>query len=202
MSDDALRPRRLFVAWRRPEGTIVPVGQLDRVSGPEGDRFVFVYLNGAATQDDFAPLVEFPDLQRVYSSDRLFPFLENRIVPETRADWPSYGGAMGLHRRADPFFVLARTGGYRATDTFEVFAPPFMDPETGTSHIRFFVRGIGHIDGARERVARLVTGDVLRIVPDTQLALSGSVGCPTFCSTRWISCARSVARIRWCASCE
>lgn len=166
MTDVTPCPNRLFVAWRRPDGPIMPVGQVDRVAGPGGVRYTFGYLNGAATQDDFAPLLEFPDLHRVYSSDRLFPFLENRIVPQARADWPTYAVAMGLSRQSDPFFVLAQTGGHRVTDTFEVFAPPFVDPATGASHIKFFVRGIRHIDGARERVTRLSPGDVLQIVPD------------------------------------
>jgi len=84
--------------------------------------FEFRYLRGAETDPDFRPFIGFPDLHRLYRSTEQFPFFENRLMSRGRADYSAYLGSLGLAHNADPFEVLARSGGRRATDTVEVVA--------------------------------------------------------------------------------
>jgi hypothetical protein len=125
-----------------------------------------VYLKGALGEPDFQPLVAFPDLYRRYESEELFPFFANRVLSQDRPDWPTLARALDLPDDTDPVFVLAETGGRRATDTFEVFCPPRRDEATGRCKLRFLARGIRHLPGAEDRIERLSAGDRLEVVRD------------------------------------
>src|SRR5690606_1935794 len=113
--------RHLYVAWRRPEGLIVPVGRLTQQSGPESTTFRFVYLKGAERYDDFPGLPGLTDLHGTYESQALFPVFANRVMPRDRADYGSFVEQLDLSVEADPFEVLGRSEGIRETDRIEVF---------------------------------------------------------------------------------
>ena len=157
--------QRLYVSWQDAERrSFVPVGMLTQSAA--GD-FEFRYLCGAETDPNFQPFIGFPDLRRVYRSTEQFPFFENRLMPRGRSDYPAYLGSLGLANDADPFEVLARSGGRRATDTVEVVAEPTVDPETGHASCCFLVRGIRHVDNADDAIDRLVVGDHLGTESDS-----------------------------------
>jgi len=156
----------LFVSWRDPEvGSIHPVGRLIRRVSRDGERYSFACLKLADRLRGFEPLPGLPDLHRRYDSERLFPVFANRVMPRTRPDLDLLASRVDLGGDADPFEVLARTGGRRATDRIEVFAGPIRTPE-GESCVLFFARGIRHVDGAADAVASLLPGDRLMIVDD------------------------------------
>jgi len=162
--------RVLFVAWRSPErGAVHPVGRLvQRLSSP---RFEFAYVNGVheAHQSGFTPFISFPDLNRVYRSDSLFPLFQNRLIPESRPDYWDYLARLGLEPGADePFAVIARGAVRGTTDRLEVFAPPAVDATSGTYTYFFFVRGVRHVPGSEVRIARLTRGDRLLCMLDVQ----------------------------------
>jgi len=159
---DQGQERRLFVSWRDPVGSIHPIGCLVRRVGPDGEAYRFSYLKTAEQLDDFEPLPGLPDLHHRYESDRLFPVFANRVMPRTRPDFDLLASRVDLGRDADPFEVLARSGGRRVTDRIEVFAPPERTP-AGESTALFLVRGIRHVDGAADAVAALAVGDRLLI---------------------------------------
>jgi uncharacterized protein YegP (UPF0339 family) len=157
--------RRLFVAWQDPDTrSITPVGRLTRRRGSDGDTFEFHYLRRVRQLPHFRPFVGFPSLHESYESASLFPFFENRIMPRTRDDYGDYVGMLGLSVDADPFEILARSEGRRATDTIEVFPEPTL--ENGTVTCRFLVHGVRHIAGAHDAIDDLRIGEALYVLPD------------------------------------
>lgn len=159
--------RRLLVAWQHPTSRAFDiVGCLDLPVEPD-QPYRFAYFDRAKSVADFQPFVGMPDLQTVYESADLFPLFENRLTPRRRADYPDVAASVGLGADADPFEVLARTGGRRATDTVEVFGEPFVDP-AGWFAMPFLVRGLRHIDGVEPIVDQLQTGAKLRLLWDVQ----------------------------------
>ncbi len=157
--------RHLYVAWRRPDRLIVPVGRLTQQTGSEGTVFRFVYLKGAERNAEFPGLPGLTDLHRVHESSALFPVFANRVMPRDRSDYGSFVEQLDLSVEADPFEVLGRSEGVRATDRIEVFpdAEPAADGRLCTL---FFARGIRHLAGASEAVDGLTAGDELILVPE------------------------------------
>jgi uncharacterized protein YegP (UPF0339 family) len=157
--------RRLFVAWQDPEiRSITPVACLTRRQGSDGDTFQFYYLRRVRQLPHFRPFVGFPSLHETYESTTLFPFFENRIMPRSRDDYSDYVEMLGLSVDADPFEILARSEGRRATDTIEVFPEPNLENDTVTC--RLLVHGVRHVAGAHDAIDDLRIGDALYVLPD------------------------------------
>ena len=154
--------RRLYATWRNPDGLIRPVGVLTRRATTNGESYRFVYLKAAETFSGFHRLPGLPDLHRVYESERLFPVFRNRLMPRRRPDYGDFVQRLALDAETDPFEVLIRSEGWRATDRIEVFAHPERTPD-GVLTTLFFVRGVRHRDGAAEAVDSVRAGDVLEL---------------------------------------
>lgn len=157
--------RRLFVSWRDPAGSIHPVGCLVRRLDPDGQSYRFAYLKATESLQGFEPLPGLPELHLRYESSRLFPVFANRVMPRSRPDFDLLASRLHLGGDADPFEVLARTGGRRVTDRIEVFAPPERTADD-ESTVLFLVRGIRHLAGAADAVSALAVGDHLVMVDD------------------------------------
>ncbi len=166
--------RRLYATWRHPGGPIRPVGVLTRHASdqPDGEAtFRFVYLKATEQFDGFKPLPGLPDLHRVYESEQLFPVFRNRQMPRRRPDYEEYVHELALDVDSDPFEVLARSEGQRATDRIEVFAHPDRTLE-GDLTTLFFARGIRYLPGAADGVSKVERGDVLNLVDDSDNAVN------------------------------
>ena len=164
--------RELYVSWRDPEsGSICPIGRLVRVLGPERESYNFVYLKLAERLPGFEPLPGLPDLYARYDSERLFPVFANRVMPRTRPEFDLLAARVDLTGDADPFEVLALSGGRRATDRVEVFLAPERTDD-GSSTVLFFARGIRHVLGASDAVANLQPGDRLILTDDPDNAFN------------------------------
>jgi hypothetical protein len=152
----------LYLAWRQPDHRWWPVGRLSR----EGSEYVFSYTRGARSAEGagFRPLSSFPDFDQVYVSTQLFPMFKNRLPPQSRPDYDDFIECLDLERgEADPLVMLARSGGERETDMFEVFPVP---EQTGEGRYRstFFVHGLRHRGlSAEEEARRLSQGDTLAL---------------------------------------
>src|SRR5262245_14515322 len=155
----------LYLAWRQPDRRWWPVGRLSR----EGTEFVFTYTRGAlaAAEAGFRPLPSFPDFNEAYVSSELFPLFANRLPPRSRPDYGDFVEWLDLGREeADPMVLLARSGGRRETDMFEVFPVPHQTT-TGRYESAFFVHGLRHVGPAAEEEARsLRPGDVVTLEPE------------------------------------
>src|SRR5260370_11607067 len=145
----------LYLAWRQPDRRWWPVGRLTR----EGSQYVFTYTQGAvsAEQAGFRPLASFPDRDRVYVSAEPFPLFANRLPPKSRPDYDDFIGWLDLPRgETDPMILLARSGGQRETDTFEVFPEPEPSSD-GRYKSTFFAHGFRHLGASAEDAVRQLT---------------------------------------------
>jgi hypothetical protein len=158
----------LFLAWRSPSTrTWYTVGRLT-----SNGIYRFVYTRGAeeATREgDFTTLPGFPERERIYESEELFPLFANRLLPRSRPDYAEWVEWLSLaEHEDDPVALLARSGGQRATDSFEVFPAPEPRPD-GSYHVHFFAHGLRHFPAASaERALRLQPGDPLLLMHDFQ----------------------------------
>jgi hypothetical protein len=62
-------------------------------------------------------LVHFPELDREYRSNEIFPIFANRVMSPRRSDFGSFLERLDLGPDATPFEILARSAGSRATDS-------------------------------------------------------------------------------------
>ncbi len=157
-----IHEQRLYATWRNPEGLIRPVGVLTRPRTDDDALYRFAYFKSAATFDGFRGLPGLRDMYKIYESEHLFPVFRNRQMPRSRPDYADFVERLGLDVETDPFEVLIRSEGWRATDRIEVFAHPQRTPE-GDLTTLFFARGIRHIEGAAAAINDLQVGDSLRL---------------------------------------
>jgi len=159
--------RTLFLAWQDPdERDWYTVGRLDQKDG----TYIFQYTKGAkqAQEHGFDPIVSFPDFQRTYESDEIFPLFANQVLSRNRPEFDNFVEWLSIPKdEADPIAILARTGD-QVTDTLEIFPyPQKRDEHTYTLH--FFVRGLRHQSTcAIDRAKKLKSGDPLLLTPDVQ----------------------------------
>lgn len=157
----------LFVAWQAPSPTRewFPIGRLD--ASTKRRDYVFRYTHGALHARDragFEPLIAFPDFDRRYEADELFPLFKNRILEPNRKDFAEYLRWLDIDpANADPIEILGLTGGERQTDSLEVF-PKIQKLLDGTVRCRFFLHGLRHVSAAaRARAEVLEEGESLQV---------------------------------------
>ena len=171
--------KTLFLAWQDQAGTHqwFPVGRLD-VLTPQS-RYRFCYVQGAERarqQSGFEPLVDFPDLHKSYESAELFPLFRNRVLAPGRRDFLDYLKQLDLPEKTGPVEILSVSGGYRATDSFEVF-PKIVRGADGAFRCRFFLHGWRHVsEAAQSRLQTLQVDEKLYVAieltnPATGLAI-------------------------------
>jgi hypothetical protein len=95
------------------------------------DGYAFEYVRGFKSDPEQRPLLGFSDVTRVYRSPALFPFFQQRVVEADRADRAALLGWLGLPSSAPDWEVLARGGGTRKGDRYELVAAPERTPSGG-----------------------------------------------------------------------
>jgi hypothetical protein len=159
-----MNPQTLFLAWQDKNRTRgwFPVGRLDSDRAHSAYRFRYTAGADIAQREaGFPPLLDFPDLHQDYRSKELFPMFKNRVIMPGRPDFADYLARLDLEGEPDPIEMLAIDGGFRATDSFEVF-PKIETLEDGSFRCRFFLHGWRHVNPeAQQRLNRLVTGEPL-----------------------------------------
>lgn len=141
-------PPALFVTWQDPASRKVhPVGRLVHVLRPESS-YEFTYLRAAreAAECGFTPFVGFPNFEELYLSRELPPFFENRLMPSSRAQFKVHLAELGLDSSATEETILARSGGRRVTDPYEVFAEFEPTAHDGEWQTWFFVRSLRYLE--------------------------------------------------------
>ena len=159
--------KALFVAWQDPKTrSWAPVGRLTHDEG----LFRFVYTRGAKDMGkSFQPFGAMRDLNSSYVSELLFPLFANRVLPKSRPEYDTYLKWLGMSEGAyDVMDELSLTGGFRATDSLELF--PCPEPTSQNQYVvYFFSRGIRHIlPENRERANELEKGQRLYLMLDIQ----------------------------------
>ena len=165
-----MTPPTLFVTWRSPKTrAVLPVARI--AFHPDRGLYEFAYIRAAeeAGPQGFLPFLEFPDLRRAYLSEKPFPLLTNRLMPQGRPEHVGFLASLGLHPSAHPMEILARTGGKRATDEIALFPVPAPDA-SGCYLTHCLVQAIRYMPppGTEERIARLQPGEKLFIMLDVQ----------------------------------
>jgi HIRAN domain len=152
-------PGRLIVAWQnRLSRLISPVGSLEH-----GFGYRFRYLRATEEVRGFRPFVGFPDLQRTYVSDELFPLFSKRIMSARRPDFGQFLTQLHLSRNATPWEQLARSEGRSAGDAVQVYPVPWV-ADDGATVCRFLVHGIRRVTGGA--LPELVAGQSLELRSD------------------------------------
>ena len=171
--------RSLFLAWQDTDRRRwFTIGQL--LSRRTTPRYAFGYTQGARLAEEevgFEPLYDFPEFDRVYQSDRLFPLFANRVMNPNRKSFADYLNRLAIDGRdPDPLEILAIDGGRRKTDRFEVFPQLQRDSDSGFRSC-FFLHGSRHAsDAARKRLKKLCADEKLYVTleltnPATRLAV-------------------------------
>ena len=173
-----MNPKTLYVGWLDAAKTRAwyPVGHLD--ADIQNRRYRFRYTEGALRAQkevQFRPTLEFPDLYGDYRSPRLFAMFRNRIMSPKRPDYSRVVRYLGLTQEANPIEFLAANGGYRNTDSFEVF-PRIETDATRSFSFRFCLWGKERPTAAAMRRAdRLEPGEDLYVTPELTTPLSRAV---------------------------
>lgn len=151
-------PERFLVLWQSPESRAYHrVGELTR----DASGYRFRYAPDAVSLDGFDGFVNFPDFGREYRSADLFPMFANRVMTPRRDNYASYVRGLGLDQsRPEPFEVLARTLGTRASDRVQLLPVPVVD-DRGLVSFYFLLHGGRHVDEVGDRLARVAAGDEL-----------------------------------------
>ena len=146
-------PRRLVVTWQHPqERGIRPVGFL--ICDGESS-YTFEYIRNALDVSGFRPLLGFPEFDRLYRSDVLFPLFSQRVMDARRPDYSRYVTQLGLPEDSKPWEQIARSGGKRSGDTLQLFPVPTVTD--GRFSCAFLVHGIRHLG---KHALHLATGDI------------------------------------------
>ncbi len=160
--------RKLFLTWQdKVSRQWFPIGQLVY----DGKLFQFFYIKGALQaheEADFQPLVSFPDFREVYESDELFPMFSNRVMPSSRPEYKQTVEFLSLPEGGnDPLAFLARSGGAKVTDNFEVFCYP--KAESGVFHLHFFAHGLRYLPPCSiDRISEMKREDRIFLAHDFQ----------------------------------
>lgn len=162
----------LFLAWQDQSADCrrwYPVGRLTF----DGRFYEFAYTKGALEAkaiSGFEATAPYSDFDKRYSAEELFPLFSNRILAPNRKDFQQYQKWLHLPQETEfqPLSILGRSGGEKATDSFQVFPCPERDLE-GNYVILFFVHGIRYLPPETKRIVEnLLPGDELALVPEPE----------------------------------
>ena len=159
--------KELYLAWEDPIARKwLPVG---RLTIDDNNIYRFAYTKGAKSSRNFVPFARMAQLNKVYTSETLFPLFSNRLLSESRPEYKDYMEWLDIKgNECDPLTMLAITEGIRGTDTLEVFQHPKPNDE-GKYEVKFFNHGLRHLPKrVIDRVNNLQNGDRLFILPDIQ----------------------------------
>lgn len=154
-------PNELFVSWQNPVSRAWYV--VGKVTEQE-NLYQFEYVQGAkkAQKDGFLYFDSMSDLNTIYQSEDLFPFLKNRLLSPRRPEYSAFIGWLGLSDNVSNIEILARSNGTKVTDNIQTFKPVEFD-ENNQFNCDFFVHGTQY-DGRSEHIATLKVGDELKLM--------------------------------------
>ena len=148
----------LFLIWKSGEsGKQYIVGQLAKNS-----QYEFKYYEEVreAIEDGFSPLLCFPDLDKVYKNERLFPVFASRLPDKKRKDIQSILKKYGMEQY-DEYMLLKQSGARLPIDALQ-FIDPILSTDESLTRI-FLAAGVRHYlkcDGIYcEKAIKITRGD-------------------------------------------
>lgn len=150
--------RRRLLVTRKVDGDYRGLGFLTE----HETGYDFDYLESAVTESWFRPLPGLP-LDRLLSSETLFPVFASRVMEPKRPDRPAAIARLGLPLDSTPFEILSRSGGRRVGDALEVLQIP-SPSDSGSVQLSFFVHGVRHVSReAQDVISGLLEGTRLEM---------------------------------------
>mgnify|MGYP001138129193 CR=1 FL=1 len=159
----------LYLIWKSEQSRKqYIVGQLVK-----NGQYEFRYAEDiqAAKNDGFTPLICFPDDNKVYTDDKLFPVFASRLPDRKRKDMQNILKKYDLERY-DEYLLLKRSGARLPIDNFE-FIDPIVNLDENIERT-FFIAGVRHYLGCNgencNKPFMITRGDevVLQQDPDNQ----------------------------------
>lgn len=114
----------IYLTWRKGKGHRRHIIGVLRRNATDGVRFEYMKDSiPKASEDGFAPYVDFPDIDKVYKQNVLEIFGQ-RLVKAERTDIKKYYDFWELNMKMveDKYYMLAYTQGMLSTDNFEFLA--------------------------------------------------------------------------------
>ena len=140
--------KTLFLAWQEKESMRrwFPLGRLDvwNETDTENALYRFRYIKGlcmAQEETGIFRFLPFLDPDTIYEAEENFALFKNRVMNRKRPDFDKYLEYLNLPRNATDTQMLSVSGGYRATDNFEIF-PKIEKEADGSFQTRFFLHGL------------------------------------------------------------
>ncbi len=149
-----------------------PVAKLTELHGV----YIFSYTRGALNKN-FVPFPRMSILEKEYVSHELFPFFQNRIIPERRPEYYTMLSWLDMSPGSnDPLDILSASGGSRKTDNFRIIKVP-QRTENNEYRLKFFVSGIAYIsDTAKHELITLDSRNLLScVIEETNHADSNAI---------------------------
>lgn len=166
--------RKLLVTQKLPPRNLYEtIGILTQESDYS---FHFSYLSAYVQAEYFRELPGLPKDPGGVDSDLLFPFFAERVISPARPDRSKSLAFLRLSESAEPFEILARSGGSRINDHLELLPFPEAVGEDRYT-FTFFVHGVRYLDGEGHCVLeQLGPGEALQVErepsnPESELAL-------------------------------
>ncbi len=114
----------IYLIWRKGRGHRRHIIGVLKRNATEGVRFEYIRDNIAlASEDGFAPYVDFPDIEKVYKHN-VIEIFGQRLFQAERTDRRRYYDFWELNMTMvdDKYYMLAYTQGLLSTDNFEFLA--------------------------------------------------------------------------------
>lgn len=161
--------RKLFLTWQDSKSRKwYPIGQLTW----DGEVYRFLYIMGALSAHNeagFRPPVSFLNFHEIYESSELFPMFANRVMPASRPEYKQTIEWLSLPESAnDPLVFMARSGGAKVNDKFEIFCYPELDNDSNYD-LHFFAHGLRYLPKSSiERIKEMQRGEKIQLALDFQ----------------------------------
>ncbi|MDF0727152.1 HIRAN domain-containing protein [Cytobacillus sp. S13-E01] len=138
----------LWVVWQSPTNRLFyHVGTLSFFNAHYEFRYVkgnndHLKLNDAI-RNGYILSPAFPDPDKVYKSDQLFPAFNRRLPTPNRADFAEILKDLGLNEECTKMELLEETRGRLANDTYS-FERPLRVEKDEKVHTSFYIHGMRH----------------------------------------------------------
>ena len=158
----------LLLIWKEPKTKRrFTVGELSKKGQFE---FSYGYEYQKALREGFEPLIAFPDSEKIYRHDELFPVFASRLPDPRRKGIDEILKKYGL-QKYDTYELLKRSGAKLPIDNLE-FVDPIFNNEESRIVRSFFVAGTGFLLGCSgekcEDSAAVSINDELRLEPEPE----------------------------------
>ncbi|CQR46245.1 HIRAN domain protein [Paraliobacillus sp. PM-2] len=153
------RPFELWLIWQNVETRQrYHIGNLVHEEG----NFKFYYEHGKrrkldeAMENGYRPHLAFPNVTKIYTSDRLFGPFARRLPDKRRPDFSKLVKELGLPNDYSEMDLLRATGGRLATDSYEFVHPLYV--EHNHFDFDFYIAGWRYYEGD-QIINQLKAGD-------------------------------------------